>query len=509
MGSVLYGTDISVGVGTKHACYDSHEHSFVSIIGLDKNSWGYSYTGHLHHNDTSSRDGRESPTVYATRKWEPGSIIGVHLDRWSGIIEFYLDRVPLGIAFRDLPKTEDLYPLVSSTAAKSRMSLLCAQSYPCNLSFDCVRRISQMCIRNRGRNANPCKDMANKTSLLATNNMALLLNNGPNSGKNIASLNEMWIRLLPPGIQSFIARHCWYIVGAREIKSSCKRLKSKYTSTRPEHNRNHYSDQDNSTDSEDSRYCDMNITDDEDEVSNQIPCSPQNQKCRIKKHSVGHKFSPQHKRSCHRIHSPAISIPPNLNEYALPPLPSVPSSSIAAAKLINDQEHQEHTSSKSQQEMINKSLYLAKQCTSVDKSLIGDKFYEENQMNEDSSDEDENQKFFGYTTNSAVNSVRSPNFSFDTFDKGIDICKSPTQSNASTNIPDFITPTPNEIEISCSSSSKTTSCGDGNNSKLKASTNICQKDIDSTLDSSNLQEVAKDTSNEKQTKRFRLNKRKR
>ena len=356
-------------------------------------------------------------------------------------------------------------------------------------------------MKNRPRNSNPCKDMAHKTSLLATNNMALLLNNGPNSGKNLAALNKMWIRLLPPGIQSFIARHCWYIVGAREIKNSCKRLKSKSTSTRTENDSNHYSDEDISTDSEDSRYCDMNITDDEDEVSNQIPCSPQNQKCRIKKHSVGHKFSPQHKRSCHRIHSPAISIPPNLNEYALPPLPSVPSSSIAAAKLINDQEHQEHTSSKSQQEMINKSLYLAKQCTSVDKSI-----YEENQINEDSSDEDENQKFFGYTINSADNSVRSTNFSSD---KNVDICESPTQSNASANIPDFIIPKQNEIEISCSSSSKNTSYIDGNNLKFEESPNICQRGIGSTMDSSNLQEVTKEKINEKQTKRFRLNKRKR
>jgi hypothetical protein len=131
---------------------------------------------------------------------------------------------------------------------------------------------------------------------------------------------------------------------------------------------------------------------------------------------------------------------------------------------------------------------------------------EVHQINEDSSDEDENQKFFGYTTNSAVNSVQSTNLSAD---KDVDICKYPTQSNASTNIPDFITPKPNDIEIRCSSSSKTTSHGDGNNLKFKASTNICQKGIDSTLDMSNLQEVTKEKNDEKPTKRFRLNKRKR
>ena len=40
MESALYGTDVSVGVGTKNACYNSHESSFVALLGLDKNSWG-------------------------------------------------------------------------------------------------------------------------------------------------------------------------------------------------------------------------------------------------------------------------------------------------------------------------------------------------------------------------------------------------------------------------------------------------------------------------------------
>ena len=44
----------------------------------------------------------------------------------------------------DLPKTEELYPMLSSTAAKSKMSLTCAQSYPCNLAFECVKILNDI-----------------------------------------------------------------------------------------------------------------------------------------------------------------------------------------------------------------------------------------------------------------------------------------------------------------------------------------------------------------------------
>ena len=42
----------------------------------------------------------ESPRVYATRKWGRGTVIGIHLDRWNGTLQFFQDGAPLGIAFR-------------------------------------------------------------------------------------------------------------------------------------------------------------------------------------------------------------------------------------------------------------------------------------------------------------------------------------------------------------------------------------------------------------------------
>ena len=60
----------------------------------------YSYNGFLHHNDSNTNGENCCPRVYATQKWEHGTTVGVHLDRWNGTIEFYLDGVPLGTGFQ-------------------------------------------------------------------------------------------------------------------------------------------------------------------------------------------------------------------------------------------------------------------------------------------------------------------------------------------------------------------------------------------------------------------------
>ena len=43
----------------------------------------------------------------------------------------------------DLPRNVSLYPVASSTAAKSGLRLVCAQSCPANLSYFCVQSISR------------------------------------------------------------------------------------------------------------------------------------------------------------------------------------------------------------------------------------------------------------------------------------------------------------------------------------------------------------------------------
>jgi hypothetical protein len=55
----------------------------------------FSYHGYLHH-------AGGKPRVYANSKWSEGTIVGVHLDRWRGTLEFYLNRKSLGVAFTNI-----------------------------------------------------------------------------------------------------------------------------------------------------------------------------------------------------------------------------------------------------------------------------------------------------------------------------------------------------------------------------------------------------------------------
>ncbi|XP_046403514.1 uncharacterized protein LOC124169083 [Ischnura elegans] len=127
----LYGTDMMVGVGT--AAVDLHKDRFkyVSLLGEDNESWGYSYNGNLQHGGKKTYNGYP---------FGLGSIIGVHVDLWHGKLEFFLNRKPLGIAFSNL-HGKTLYPMASSTAAKSGMRLIHASSHPHSLLLSCTRAL--------------------------------------------------------------------------------------------------------------------------------------------------------------------------------------------------------------------------------------------------------------------------------------------------------------------------------------------------------------------------------
>ncbi|KAI5718840.1 hypothetical protein M8J76_000970 [Diaphorina citri] len=125
--STLYGTDVVVGVGTKNAMLNTE--NYCSLVGNDKESWGYSYWGRRHHNGEEWSYGN---------RYDQGSIIGVKLDMWNGNLEFYLNRKPLGVAFTRLNKYPELYPIVSSTAAKSSIRMIHSTSHPASLMHHCL-----------------------------------------------------------------------------------------------------------------------------------------------------------------------------------------------------------------------------------------------------------------------------------------------------------------------------------------------------------------------------------
>ncbi|XP_016906695.2 SPRY domain-containing SOCS box protein 3-like isoform X1 [Apis cerana] len=124
----VYGTDIMVGVGTNKVDLNNTKHVFCSFLGLDRESFGFSYQGYIQH-------GGEK------RKYGPcfgqGSLIGIYLDTWRGTLEFFLNRKSLGIAFTGL-RDFMLYPMVCSTAAQSKMRLTCSCSVPVSLQVTCL-----------------------------------------------------------------------------------------------------------------------------------------------------------------------------------------------------------------------------------------------------------------------------------------------------------------------------------------------------------------------------------
>lgn len=96
--------------------------------------------------------------------------MGVHFDAWSGYLEFYLNRKPLGVAFTNL-RGKTVFPVICSTAAKSSLTLSTARSLPSSLQFLAVR------------------SLAHKLP-----------------GSTLLSL------LLPPGIRNFIRNNYWFFI---------------------------------------------------------------------------------------------------------------------------------------------------------------------------------------------------------------------------------------------------------------------------------------------------------
>ncbi|XP_055692062.1 SPRY domain-containing SOCS box protein 3 [Lutzomyia longipalpis] len=134
MMSPVSGTDMMVGVGTDKVDLTSHQYTFGSTLGLDEHSWGYSYRGVVLHSGRS---------YFFGKKFTQGSIVGVLLNLRRGTMELYINRVPQGQAFHDLPTDPNvkLYPMLSSTAAKSQMKLLNAVSFEENLQYHAMRTI--------------------------------------------------------------------------------------------------------------------------------------------------------------------------------------------------------------------------------------------------------------------------------------------------------------------------------------------------------------------------------
>ncbi|XP_055381460.1 SPRY domain-containing SOCS box protein 3-like [Condylostylus longicornis] len=130
------GTDQMFGIGTDKLKFDEYRYKFVSGLGRNKQSWGFSYRGVKTHNGIAVNYGK---------RITQGCVVGVYLDLFHGYLEFYLNRKPLGIAFKNIPldPSTNIYPIVCSTSSRCAIRLLNSTSQPVSLQFQTMRIISK------------------------------------------------------------------------------------------------------------------------------------------------------------------------------------------------------------------------------------------------------------------------------------------------------------------------------------------------------------------------------
>lgn len=122
-----------LGVCTNDLDISQYKTSFCSLIGKDSNSWGLSYIGNFHHKGKAQK---------YTSRFDHGSVIGVHLDAWHGKLSFFKDNEPLGVAAKGL-NGKSLYPIVSSTAARTKMKLQRSSSTSFSLQYLCCAAVGK------------------------------------------------------------------------------------------------------------------------------------------------------------------------------------------------------------------------------------------------------------------------------------------------------------------------------------------------------------------------------
>jgi hypothetical protein len=120
---VTAGTSVMFGVAQTDRCAMSAQ-GYVQLLGMDAFSWALSASGQVWHQGTarpycaSFNDGRHVR-------------VGCLYNGYTSEVSFYVDGVCMGVAFRNVAKSEELRPVVCSTTAKSLFRVECAcESFP-------------------------------------------------------------------------------------------------------------------------------------------------------------------------------------------------------------------------------------------------------------------------------------------------------------------------------------------------------------------------------------------
>lgn len=133
----LYGTDTMVGVCTDRFDSTAVCNSFVSALGMDSHSWGYSFHGKVQY----QRDWFDCGV-----KFGKGSVVGVYIDRYAGTLQFFLNRKSLGFMFTNVGHCDvtsvAIYPAFCTTAANTCIRLITAISVPDSLQLRSAKSIA-------------------------------------------------------------------------------------------------------------------------------------------------------------------------------------------------------------------------------------------------------------------------------------------------------------------------------------------------------------------------------
>lgn len=125
------GTSMQIGIGNNKARLNTM--GYLNLLGIDKNSYGISHTGHAWHQNASEK--------FCSAWNEPQVTIGCLFDGYKRQLGYYKNGVCLGVAFENIDMSEDLFPMLSSTVAQSvfRLEFVC-ETFP-SLKDLCRKRV--------------------------------------------------------------------------------------------------------------------------------------------------------------------------------------------------------------------------------------------------------------------------------------------------------------------------------------------------------------------------------
>ena len=159
-----------IGIGSSTVDLDYSRTNFASLLGRDSESWGLSYLGIIQHRGEMKQ---------FTTKLERDDVVGLHLDLWHGTLTIYNQGKLCGVAFCGL-QNKELYPMLSSTAARTRMKLQRSCSLPTTLQYLCCAKI----------------------------------------GNHISGIEDLEKLPLPPGMKRYLVKHMAWVLKTKSSHNS-------------------------------------------------------------------------------------------------------------------------------------------------------------------------------------------------------------------------------------------------------------------------------------------------